>query len=123
MEAVEDYLENSAHVKVDIEVLESLLKPGKPGGLCKVRPEVFNEKRQQYFPALRHIREAEPHRGKQKTMTGESREKWCTAREWAQRVACVMFLGNAAKLVVSPRRRRPLGEGEVLPSRTWPREC
>ena len=27
MEAVEDYLENCAHVKVDIEVLESLLKP------------------------------------------------------------------------------------------------
>ena len=27
MDAVEDYLENGAHVKVDIEVLESLLKP------------------------------------------------------------------------------------------------
>ena len=30
MEAMEDNLENCAHVKVDIEVLESLLKPEKP---------------------------------------------------------------------------------------------
>ena len=27
MEAVEDYLENCAHVKLDIEVLESLMEP------------------------------------------------------------------------------------------------
>ena len=29
MDAVEEYLENSAQVKVDIEVVESLLKPEK----------------------------------------------------------------------------------------------
>ena len=49
--------------------------------------EVLNEKRQQYFPALRHIREAEPLCGKQKTVAGESGEKRFTAREWAKRVA------------------------------------
>ena len=49
--------------------------------------EALNEKRQQYFPALRHIREAEPLCGKQKTMAGESKEKLCTARMWAKRVA------------------------------------
>ena len=37
-----------------------------------VSPEALNEKRQQHFPALRHIRKAEPLRGKQKTMAGES---------------------------------------------------
>ena len=40
-----------------------------------VRPEALNERRQQYFRALRHIREAEPLCGNQKTTVGESGEK------------------------------------------------
>ena len=60
MDAVEDDLENWAQVKVDIEVVESLLKPEKTRGFAKVHPEALNEKREQYFPALRHVREAEP---------------------------------------------------------------
>ena len=35
--------------------------------------ECFNKKRQQYVPALRHIREAEPLCGKQKTTVGEEK--------------------------------------------------
>ena len=37
-----------------------------------VSPGALNEKRQQHFPAIRHIRKADPLRGKQKTMAGES---------------------------------------------------
>ena len=59
----------------------------KPGGLQKVHPEALDERRQQIFPALPHIRENEPLRGKQKTTAGDSGEKRCTAREWAKRVA------------------------------------
>ena len=87
VEAVEDYLDNCAHVKVDIEVLESLPKQENLEVSLRYILKVLNERRQQSFPSFRHIREAEPLRGKQKTMAGESREKWCTAREWAKRVA------------------------------------
>ena len=88
MDAVEDFVENSAQVKVDIEVVESLPQPEKRRDLSRVHPEALNDKRQQYFPALRHIREAETLRGKQKTMAEESRGKQrCTARELAKRVA------------------------------------
>ena len=84
MEAAEDYLEHCAHVKVDLGSGE-FAEAGKPRVLSKVRPEVLDEKRQPHFPALQHIREAEPLRGKLKTMAGESRKQWCMAREWAKR--------------------------------------
>ena len=58
----------------------------KPRDLSKVHPEVLDKRRQQYFPALRYMRETGPLRGKQKKMVGESGEKRCTAREWAKRV-------------------------------------
>ena len=47
----------------------------KPRDLSKVHPEVLDKRRQQYFPALRYIRETGPLRGKQKKMVGESGEK------------------------------------------------
>ena len=81
MDAVEDYVENCAHVKWTLRFWNA----GKRRGLSKVRHEVVNKKRQQYFPALRHIREAEPLRGKQKTRAGQG--KWCTAGGCAKRVA------------------------------------
>ena len=74
MDAVEDYLENCAQVKVDIEVVESLIKPEKTKGFSKVHSEALNEKRQQYFPALRHFGEAKRLCGKQKTMAGKPRK-------------------------------------------------
>ena len=38
------------------------------------------------FPALRHIKEAEPLCGKQRTMVGKSGKKRCAAGAWAKRV-------------------------------------
>ena len=68
------------NVKVDIEVSGELDGARKPRDLSKVHPEVLNERRQQYFPALRHIRGTGPFRGKQKKMVGESGKKRCTAK-------------------------------------------
>ena len=51
-----------------------MLEARKTGGFSEVHSEALNEKRQQYFPALRHNREAEPFCGKQRTMVGESGE-------------------------------------------------
>ena len=87
MDAVEDYLGNCAHVIVDIEVLESLLRPEKLEVSQKVLSEALNKKRQQKHPALRHTRRAEPLRGKQKTIAGGSGEKRCTAGERTKRMA------------------------------------
>ena len=59
--------EETAHVKVDIEVLESLMEPEN----LEVSPRyVLKYSTRGDFPALRHIRETEPLRGKQKTMAG-----------------------------------------------------
>ena len=124
MEAVEDNLENCAHVKVDIEVLESLLKPENlEVSLRSVLK--CSTRRGSIFPALRHIREAEPIRGKQKTMAGESGKNGARQEsgqnEWhdmecqgamAKAPPCSDRTQNAvaaAKLVASQRRRRPLG--------------
>ena len=64
-EAAKDYLENCANMEVDTEALE-LDGARKPKDLSEVHPEVLGERRQQYFPALRHIRETGPLRGEQK---------------------------------------------------------
>ena len=72
VEAVEDYVGNCAHVKVDIVVLESLLKPEN----LDVSP--------------RHVLKYSTRRGSNNFVVSrrrwlESQEKWCTAREWAKR--------------------------------------
>ena len=74
MEAVEDYLENCANMKVDVEVLERLVEPENREIFLRYILKYSTRGRQQYFPALRHIRETGPLRGKQKKMVGESRE-------------------------------------------------
>ena len=50
--AVEDYLERCADIKVDIEALERLIEPEDEEVCLKIHPEVLDERRQQYFPAL-----------------------------------------------------------------------
>ena len=87
MEAVEDYLENCANVIVDSEVLERLMEPEKLEISPRYILKYSTRGGSTTFPALRHIRETGPLRGKQKTMLGEPGEKRCTAREWAKRVA------------------------------------
>ena len=52
MDAMEDYLENCAQVKVETEVVESLLRPENAEVSQKVHPEAFNKTRQQHLPAL-----------------------------------------------------------------------
>ena len=52
MEAVENYLERGADIKVDIEGLGALDRARRRRGSPKVHPEVLDERRQQYFPAL-----------------------------------------------------------------------
>ena len=54
--AVEYYLDNCADIKVDIEALARLIEPEDDGVLSQVHPEVLDEKKQQYFQALRHAR-------------------------------------------------------------------
>ena len=100
MDAVEDYLENCAHVIVDIEVVESLLRPENLEVSLKVRPEALNYKRQQYFPALRHIRETGPLCGKQKKMVGESgkRRQETGQNEWHD----IEYQGDGAKVPPCP---------------------
>ena len=61
---MEVYLENCAHVKVDIEVLESLLKPESLEVSLRYVQKHSTRRGTNIFPALRHIREAEPLRGK-----------------------------------------------------------
>ena len=103
VEAVEDYLNNCAHVKMDIEVLESLLEARKPGGLSKVCPGALNKKRKQYFPALRHIREAEPLRVNQKTMAREPR----TNTVHGKRVGNTSGMMSSIKEQLQKPRRAP----------------
>ena len=43
MDAVEDYLENCAQVKVDIEVVESFAEARKTGGFSEVHSEALND--------------------------------------------------------------------------------
>ena len=56
---------------------------GRSKGLSKVHPEVRDEKRQQYLPALRHTREKGPFRGKQKALVGAPRREGSLARKLA----------------------------------------
>ena len=49
---MEDYLEKCADTQVDIEALERLMEPEDEEVSFKVHPEVLDERRQQYFPAL-----------------------------------------------------------------------
>ena len=82
MEAVEDYLENYANVKVDVEVLERVMEPENleisPRNVLKYSTRGGSNIFQLFDTSLR---------GKQKTMVGESGEKRCTTREWAKREA------------------------------------
>ena len=79
MKALEDYLENFAHVKVDIEVMESLMEPENLEVFLRYVLKYSTRGGSNIFPALRHIRETEPLCGKQKTMAGESGKKRCKA--------------------------------------------
>ena len=104
---------------------EKIAKAGKSWGLLEVHLEAHSKKRQQYFPALRHIWKAEPLRGKQKTMVGKSGKRRCTAGEWAKRVVRLWVSRSqvkssavpqhptdspaSAKLIVGWRRRSSLG--------------
>ena len=76
-----------AHLKVDIEVVESLLKPEKQ----EVSPKYIlkhSTRRDSNMFQLFDTQEKPNHFwGKQKTMAGEPREILCTARRWAKRVA------------------------------------
>ena len=63
--AVENYLDNCVHTKVNSEDLERL-EPENEGVSLKVHPEGLDERRQQYFPTYWHSREKGPLRGKQK---------------------------------------------------------
>ena len=58
-------------MKVALEVFGALDGVRKPRDLFKEHPEVLDERRHSYFPALRHIRRTRPLGGKQKTMIGE----------------------------------------------------
>ena len=71
MEAAEDYLENCANVKVDIEVLESLMEPENP----EISP--------------RYILKFSTRGGSNILQLFDSSEKQdhFVAREWAKRVA------------------------------------
>ena len=86
MEAAEDYLENCACVKVDIEVLERLMKPENreipPRYTLKYSTRGGSNIFQLFETAEKH-----DHRGSQKKMVGESLEKRSTARELAKRMA------------------------------------
>ena len=61
MEAAEDYLENCANMKVDIEALERFNGATKPRDLCKVHPEVLDERRQQYISSSSTQSEKQDH--------------------------------------------------------------
>ena len=74
------------------------------GAVLMVRPEVLNEKGQQYFPALRHIREAEPLRGKQKTMAGESGKNGARQESGQNEWHDIEHQGAVAKAPPCPER-------------------
>ena len=111
-------------MKVDTDVLESLLKPENLE-VSKVRPRVLNEKRQQFFqlfdtsekPNLfvacrRRSLESQGKMvhgkrvGKTSGMIFSFKEQWQKPRRARQDPTNAV---PAAKLVVSQRRRRPLG--------------
>ena len=88
MEAVENYLENCAHVKVDIEVLHRLLEPENEEVSLRYVLK-HKTRRGSNISALRHIRETEPLRGKQKTMAGGSRKERCSKK--SGKMSCMIL--------------------------------
>ena len=72
--SVEDYLDRCA----------ALVRARRSRGLSKVHLEVRDERRQQYFPALRHKREKAPLRGKQNALVGAPRREGSPARKLAK---------------------------------------
>ena len=146
IDAVEDYLENCAPVKVEIELVESLLRPEDLEVSLRYVLKHATYKGQQLLPALRHITKAQSLYGKQKTMVGKSGKRRCEAGEWEKRVVRPWVSRSQGKssavpqqhftdssasaaLVVGQRRRRSLGsdgrkakEKDCL-RRTWPRAC
>ena len=83
MEAVEDYLKKWAHVKVDIEVLESLLKPENLEVSERYVPSTQREEAAICSCSLTH------HRSRNSSWQAEDdgwrvMEKWFTARECGQ---------------------------------------
>ena len=94
---MEDYLARCADIRVDIEAFGALDGARRSRGLSEVHLEVRDEKRQQYFPALRHKREKGPFRGKQKALVGAPRERVALQESWQNEWQDIKCQGIMAK--------------------------
>ena len=72
MDAVEDYLDKCAQVRVKIDLVESLLRPENLEVSLWYVLKHATYRGQQHLPAFRHSRIAESTCCKQKTMVGKS---------------------------------------------------
>ena len=86
MDAVEDYLENCAQVKVDTEVLESLLKLDNLEVSLRYVLKYSTRRGSNVFSSSTHQRSRTTSWQVEDDGWGVN-EKWCTATEWAKRVA------------------------------------
>ena len=148
MDAVEDYLESCAQVRVDIEVVESLqrsenlevslkyvLKHATGRGSNIFQLSDTSEKKPNHFVASRK-RWLES-QGRNGALQESGQNEWHDIEYHAARAKAPgvprqnpISAFASAKLVVSQRRRRPFGldgrktdDGEVLLSRNWQRAC
>ena len=119
VDAVEDQLESCAQVILDIEVVDSLLWPENLEVNLRYVLKHATRRGGNIFQLFDTSEKLEPLRGKQKTMVGKSQGRDGARQEngqneWQGTSPAVprQNLANArasAKLVVSWRRRRPLG--------------
>ena len=97
MDAVEDCLESCAHVIVDIEVVERLLRPENLEVSLRYVLKQATKRGSNILQLFRYVREAEPLRGKQKTVVGKSGKRRCVAGGWAKRVVRPWVSGAKAR--------------------------
>ena len=79
------HVDSCAQFIVEIELVESLLRPDNLEVSWRYVLKHATCRRQQHLPALRHIRKAELLCGQQKTMVGKSGKRRCEAGEWEKR--------------------------------------
>ena len=102
--AVEDYLESFAQVIVDIDVAERLSRPENLEVSLRYVLKHAKLKGAAIFSSFRHIREAEPVCGTQKTMAGKPGKRRCAAGEWAKKVVRPWVSRSQGKSSAVPRQ-------------------
>ena len=87
MDTAEDYLEHCAQVKVDIEVVESLLKPENVEVSLRCTLKYSTRGGSNIFQLFDTLEKPNNFAASRRRWLENQRKKLCTARRWARRVA------------------------------------